>query len=193
MTAGQPFLEELREFLSFLRSLWGLLASISVLFPLSNLLFTVIPVEGGGNPFQNLSPRIVTAVTMLTCVFLTFAAFGRRGKFATPERRGRYATTARASFAGALATLAVYLLASDALYRELVTEGGETGTAVYDGVFAALYVATFALITRAFLVLAMLEYFVPTAPSVVNRPPALPTEEVEPGPRTKPSRDTSSE
>ncbi len=52
MTAGQPFLEELRDFLAFLRSLWGLLAGISVLFPLSNVLFSVIPLEGGGNPFQ---------------------------------------------------------------------------------------------------------------------------------------------
>ncbi len=39
------------------------------------------------------------------------------------------------------------------------TNGDELGIALYDGLFAALYVATFALLTRAFLLLAMLEYF----------------------------------
>jgi hypothetical protein len=87
VTAGQSFLQELREFLAFLRSLWGLLAGISVLFPLSNVLLSVIPIEGGGNPFQNLSPDVVTALTMLTCIFLTFAAFGRRQRFANAARR----------------------------------------------------------------------------------------------------------
>ncbi|MBA2537395.1 MAG: hypothetical protein H0V20_08205, partial [Actinobacteria bacterium] len=141
MTAGQPFLEELRDFLAFLRSLWGLLAGISVLFPLSNVLFSVIPLEGGGNPFQNLSPGIVTALTMLTCIFLTFATFGQRKRFAIPARRLRYARVARFSFAGALVALALYLLASDPLYRELITESSDpdTGAALYDGLFAALY------------------------------------------------------
>ena len=161
VTSGQSFLQELREFLAFLRSLWGLLAGITVLFPLSNLLITVIPIDDGGNPFQNLSPRVVTALTMVTCIFLTFATFGRRHRFAVPAHRNRYATIARASFVAALATLAVYLLSSDSLYRALITESSDpdTGAAIYDGLFAALYIATFALLTRAFLVLAMLEYF----------------------------------
>ena len=82
-------LQELREFLRFLRSLWGLLVGISVLFPLSNTLFTVIPISQDQHPFQNLSPTVVTTLTMLTCIFLTFATFGRRGRFTDPKRRGR--------------------------------------------------------------------------------------------------------
>src|SRR5215813_2577989 len=82
MATGQTFLQELRDFLQFLRSLWGVLAAAAVLFPLSNTFFAVIPAEGDGHPFQNLSPTVVTTVTILTCIFLTFATFGRRGRFA---------------------------------------------------------------------------------------------------------------
>jgi hypothetical protein len=61
--------------------------------------------------------------------------------------------------------LAIYLLAPDGLYKQLITNnpGSESGIAIYDGLFAALYIAVFALITRAFLVLAMLEYFAAAA------------------------------
>jgi hypothetical protein len=161
VAAGQAFLQELREFLQFLRSIWGVLAGISVLFPLSNTFVTVIPIDGGARPFQNLSPTVVTTVTMLTCIFLTFATFGRRGRFADPKHRGRYAWSARACFAGALAALAVYLLVPHDLYRAWITNNPDTDTGIaeYDGLLAALYVATFALFTQAFLVLAMLEYF----------------------------------
>jgi hypothetical protein len=160
VAAGQSFLQELREFLQFLRSLWGLLASISVLFPLSNVLVGVIPIDGGGNPFQNLSPGVVTTLTTLTCIFLTFATFGRRSQFSERLRRRRYATSARIAFGGAIGALAIYLLTSDALYRALITDNpnSELGVVLYDGLFAALYISSFALLTRAFLVLAMLEY-----------------------------------
>jgi hypothetical protein len=95
MAKGQAFLDELREFLEFLRSLWGLLAGISLFFPLSNVVIGVIPIEDGGNPFQNLSPAVVVTLSTLTCIFLTFATFGRRNQFAilrgggaTRHRRG---------------------------------------------------------------------------------------------------------
>jgi hypothetical protein len=158
---GQAFLKELREFLRFLRSLWGILAGISVLFPLSNVVVTVIPIGDGGKPFQNLSPNVVTAITMVTCIFLIFATFSRRSEFTQRRRRTRYALSARVSFLVALGTLAAYVLASHGLYRTLITDNPdlEVGIAVYDGLFATLYIATFALLSRAFLVLAMLEYF----------------------------------
>lgn len=119
MAAGQPFLQELREFLAFLHSLWGLLAGISILFPLSNVLFTTIPLELHGEPLFDLSPGAVTAATMVTCVFLTFATFGRRDTFREPARRDHYHTVATVSFAGALGALFVYLTAPSILNDEL--------------------------------------------------------------------------
>jgi hypothetical protein len=161
VATGHTFLQDLRDFLQFLRSLWGVLAGISLLFPLSNALFTIIPLGDGGRPFQNLPPASVSVVTMLSCIFLTFAVFGRRGRFADSKYRGRYASSARISFVAAMVALAIYLLASNGLYRALISgaSDNEWGVAIYDGLFAALYVATFTLITQAFLLLAMLEYF----------------------------------
>jgi len=161
MAKGKAFLVELREFLAFLASLWGLLAAVSVFFPLSNLLTKVVPLGDQDKPFHNVSPALVALLTTLSRIFLTFAAFGRRFEFADDVRRGRYAKTARWSFAWALVLLALYVLAPHSLYEGLISgsSGSEGGVALYDGLLAALYIASFALITRAFLLLAMLEYF----------------------------------
>jgi hypothetical protein len=52
------------------------------------------------------------------------------------------------------------LLTYPSLYQALITDNPNyvLGIALYDGLFAALYIASFALLTWAFLVLAMLEY-----------------------------------
>lgn len=175
--AEHRFLGELREFLQFLSSLWGILASISLLFPLSNLLAQVVPVSDGGRPLQNLPPDTVTSVTTVTCLFITFAAFVRRDQFGDPERRPRVGRSARISFGFGVAALAVYVLTHNALYRALITDNPNTelGIALYDGFFGVLYAAFFALLTRSFLSLAMLEYFAPRADHAV-RPPADPAE-----------------
>lgn len=165
MAKGKEFLQELREFLAFLASLWGLLAAVSVFFPLSNLLTKVVPLGDQDKPFHNVSPALVALLTTLSCIFLTFATFGRRFEFADDVRRGRYAKTARWSFVSALVLLALYVLAPHSLYEGLISgsSGSEGGVALYDGLLAALYIASFALITRAFLLLAMLEYFPQTS------------------------------
>jgi len=70
--------------------------------------------------------------------------------------------------------LAFYLLAPHKLYIAWITNNpdGDTGIAAYDGLFALAYIATFAPFTRAFLVLAMLEYWPEhtTAPSTATAP-----------------------
>lgn len=161
MAKGQAFLDELREFLAFLASLWGLLAAISLFFPLSNLLTKVIPLGDQDKPFHNLSPALVAVLTTLTCIFLTFATFGRRVQFAESPRRRRYERSARLSFPVALILLAFYVLLPHSLYEALISGSPSAtgGIALYDALLAALYIASFALITRAFLLLAMLEYF----------------------------------
>ncbi|MGH3506924.1 MAG: hypothetical protein ACRDO2_06940, partial [Nocardioidaceae bacterium] len=130
-------------------------------FPLSNLLIKVIPLGDLDKPFHDLSPALVAVLTTLTCIFLTFATFGRRVQFADGPRRTQYARSARLSFPVALILLAFYVLLPHSLYEALVSGQGSTaeGVALYDGLLAALYILSFALITRAFLLLAMLEYF----------------------------------
>ena len=113
----------------------------------------------------------------MTCIFLTFATFGRRDRFTDAIRRSRYARSARACFAVALATLAMYVLAPNGLYQTLITNNPDTelGIATYDGLFATLYVLTFALLTQAFLILAMLEYFANHNPAPTNATPTTTT------------------
>ena len=63
MAKGKEFLQELREFLAFLASLWGLLAAVSVFFPLSNLLTKVVPLGDQDKPFHNVSPGLVALLS----------------------------------------------------------------------------------------------------------------------------------
>lgn len=53
MTAEHSFLGELRDFLQFLKSLWGLLAGIAMLFPLANALIAVVPIDGDAGRSTN--------------------------------------------------------------------------------------------------------------------------------------------
>jgi uncharacterized membrane protein len=71
---------ELKEFISFLQTLWGTLAGVSVLFPLSNAFIKTIPLgewpdEGA---LRHFSPEQVTVVTMLICLFVIFHIFSKR-------------------------------------------------------------------------------------------------------------------
>jgi ketopantoate reductase len=55
------YLEELTEFLTFLQNLWGILAGLSVFFPLSNILLRVIPLGAYGTNdgvFNQLTPNL---------------------------------------------------------------------------------------------------------------------------------------
>lgn len=114
----------------------------------------------------------MTTATTMTCIFLTFAVFGRRAWFADEARRARLARVARVSFVCGLLALAAYVLLPNGLYRLLVSGwDSEFGIATYDFLFAALYLLAFALFTHAFLLLALLEY----VPASGQAPAAAPT------------------
>jgi hypothetical protein len=158
-SAGQRFLVELRAFLSFLHGLWGVLSSVSLLFPLSNLFFDVLPVSKFELPFVRLSSQAVTTLATLTCLFAVLASFARRRDFHAAAARRRFARVARVSFAVAVAACVAYLLGYSLLYNGKLELNSEPAKLAWDAAFAALYVLFFALTTRAFLLLAMLEYF----------------------------------
>lgn len=67
---SSSYLDELKQFLSFLKNLWGILAGISVFFPLSSKFMDLLPLlpygtEGG--VFDLVSPNIITtAATLVT-------------------------------------------------------------------------------------------------------------------------------
>lgn len=73
----------LEEFLDFLKTTWGLLAGISVFFPLSNKLLNVVPIPKG-------QEQATTTFSTIACIFFVYAAFNflnlvlslKRNKFA---------------------------------------------------------------------------------------------------------------
>jgi hypothetical protein len=172
VTPGHAFLRDLREFLRFLQSLWGILAGVSLLFPLSNVFFDVLPIHEKYRPFNNLSAPAVTAVTVVTCLFITFATFGQRQQFRSAKRRRHFGLAARLCFLLAVVACAAFLLGRDVAINGIIDLGQEDQppALAFDGVFATIYVAFFALMTRAFLLLAMLEYFPATQDPHVAAP-----------------------
>jgi hypothetical protein len=176
-TEGSVFLRELRTFLGFLASLWGILTAVSLTFPLSNVFVRVIPLEGDEsfNPLALMPSAPIAAAATLVTLFLVLATFGARHEFALASRRRRLRRGAVTSLALALTALALYLTGLQAVQGGLY---GDTGgipvskTALLAGgdlVFGALYTCFFALTTRGFMVLAMLEYFPASRQSPLGR------------------------
>jgi hypothetical protein len=164
---GTSYLRELRAFLAFLASLWGTLTAVSLAFPLSNVFVRVIPLEGNEsfNPLALLPSAPIASTATLVTLFLVLVTFGRRHELRVAARRARVRRGAVISFVVALAALALYFVGLQAVQDGLYGRTG--GIPVYktallaagDVVFAVLYTVFFALTTRGFMTLAMLEYF----------------------------------
>lgn len=107
------FVDELRAFVTFLGNLWGVLAGISVFFPMSNVLVKVIPLrqygEDGG-VYDHLRPPLVTAIATLVTLFLVLSTFARRDAFRAQEAAGRVERQAWLSFAAGVFALVAYLI-----------------------------------------------------------------------------------
>lgn len=160
-----PSIDELKQFLKFLQSLWATLASISVLFPLSNVLAKVIPLaqwpEGG---FAYISPSLVTAVSTVACLFMMLWTFGRRNQFANPKRRSLIKRQVVLSFALGTIGLVIYLILHYAVVNNFYFdvfhwESGDLRRVFGDVLVLIAYCAFFTFMTHAFMLLGMLEYY----------------------------------
>jgi hypothetical protein len=164
---SKNFIQEFREFAKFLQSLWGILASLSVLFPLSNVFAKVIPLgvfdQDGGFVFFPLS--LVTAMATLASFFIILSTFGQRHALKSHEQQSFFKRQASISFALGVFALIIYVGGHFVVLRGLVY-GYYERTATYffeqligDVILLVTYCGFFALMTRAFELLAMLEYF----------------------------------
>jgi hypothetical protein len=166
---GKAFLEEFRDFIAFLQSLWGMLAGISVFFPLSNVLSKVIPLGNiydeppGSGAFQYFSPDLVTAVATLITLFVILSTFGRRHKYRAQKEMHLIRRHAWLSFAVGLLFLILYLVVNfgiyDLFYGPWEIWGGDPRRLIGDIILLLSYSAFFALMTRAFMLLGMIEFF----------------------------------
>jgi hypothetical protein len=165
---GSAFLKEFKDFIVFLQSLWGILTGISVLFPFSNVLSKVIPLgkfyddPPGSGAFQYFSPEMVTAIATLITVFVILSTFNRRHKFKA-QKVSLIQGQAWLSFAIGLLSLVLYLVLNfgiyDIIYGPLEIWGGDPRRLIGDIMLLFSYSAFFALMTRAFILLGMLEFF----------------------------------
>lgn len=157
--------DELKQFTKFLQSLWGILAGISVLFPLSNVLTKVIPLaqwpEGG---FVYFNPTLVTAISTVTCLFIMIWTFGRRLQFANAKRRRLINRESALSFLAGGIGLSVYLIGHYAVvqnfyYTVFNWVTGDPQRVFGDLLLLIAYCVFFAFMTRALMLLGMLGYY----------------------------------
>jgi len=165
---GAAFLKEFKEFIFFLQGLWGILTGISVFFPLSNVLSKVIPLGDfydeppGSGAFQYFSPEMVTAIATLITVFVILSTFIRRYEFEA-QKKSQIHGQAWLSFAIGLLSLILYLVLNFGIYElfygPLEIWGGDPRRLIGDIMLLLSYSAFFVLMTRAFMLLGLIEYF----------------------------------
>lgn len=85
-----PFWKEFGDFVKFLQSLWGILAGISVFFPLSNALLKAIPLgyiaDDSPGALEFLSPAPVTALVTVAALFIILQTFHQHHDLSTTKQ-----------------------------------------------------------------------------------------------------------
>jgi hypothetical protein len=164
-TQGSRFLKEFRDFTAFLRNLWGILAGISVFFPLSNIFMQIIPLgtfdEGGVLVW--FSARLFTTFATIVSLFLILWTFGQRHHFQSSRRKVTIQKQAWISFGVGLTAfltyLAVYYFIAISAYDILGWESADVRRLFGEVFLLIVYSTFFALLTRAFVLLGMIEFF----------------------------------
>jgi hypothetical protein len=163
--SGKGYLEEFKEFVAFSKNLWGILAGISVFFPLSNVLLDAIPLRACGDDgaFEHLAPSLITTVATVVTLFVVLVTFTGRNQFRDPRKRRAMLRRAWFSFGIGLLSLLAYLVLYQA-YREYAWQRWEWGSGDPRKWLAEIplliaYVIFFSLLTRAFMLLGMIEFF----------------------------------
>ncbi len=162
---GTTFLTEFKEFISFLQNLWGILAGLSVFFPLSNVLTKFVPLKtfDQDGAFVYLSPYLITTLSTLAILFFVLFTFSNRNKFKIKQNRPRIQRQALISFVTGVLALLIYVSGYyvKLLYAYSVWgwESDAPHHLLAEVPLLVIYVLSFVLITRAFMLLGMIEFF----------------------------------
>lgn len=163
---GNDFLQEFQSFLAFLKNLWGLLAGFSVFFPLSNVLVRVIPLvayDEEGGVFDQITPSLITVTATIVTLFTLLLLFASRDRFRVRGARQHILKKTRRTFAAGAAMLILYLIIHQMYlsyaWPVLGWGSGDPRKLLAEIPLMVCYVGFFALITRSFVLLGMLEYF----------------------------------
>ena len=164
---GKAFLQEFKEFVTFLQTVWGILAGISIFFPLSNVLIKVIPMKTiyEDGVFVHISPPLITAIATIVTLFVILWTFGNRRRLKFKKRLQRIRRQAWISFGVGLLSLIAYLVVYFVTYQIAWESWGwssdDPRRLLVEVLLLATYSVFFALITRAFMLLGMSEFFAP--------------------------------
>jgi hypothetical protein len=164
--SGTEFLKEFQAFITFLQNLWGLLAGVSVFFPFSNLLLEAVPLQAYGEEggvYNLLSPALITTATTIVTLFVLLSAFLSRGRLRGKNSRQATVRNAWVSFAVSLLFLLTYMSLYQ-VYAEYAWAKWGWGSGDPRKLFMEVpllisYAAFFSLLTRAFVLLGMIEFF----------------------------------
>lgn len=164
---ASPFLEELKDLLDFLQSLWGILAGATIFFPLSATFLKLVPVEYRWHTddymrgFGYFKPPMVIAITTIMIIFAMFWLVSHRAYF-KPSKRKILQRRALSCFVVGIFSLVFYLTAyevfADITYVKEIY-GGNPALVPYDLLMLASYAGFFVLLTVAFTILGMIEYY----------------------------------
>ena len=155
---GQAFLDELTAFVEFLQGLWGILAGISVFFPLSNVFFAVIPMHSlaQDGAFHLIPTGLVTALATLLTLFVLLSTFTHRKALTDVNRK------AWTSLVAGVLVLIGYLILHEVKMNIFDIWGVESGHPfhlAFEIPMMLLYAMFFALTSRAFVLLGLLEFY----------------------------------
>src|SRR5207247_2597157 len=136
----------------------------SVLFPLSNVLVKVIPLDSleHDGALHKLTPSLITTLATITTLFLLLWTFSTRSEFKVRAQRGGIRRQALLSFGLGLVTIVVYLVGYHLEWNAYGLFGWESEDLrhlLFEIPLMVAYVASFALVTRAFVLLGMMEFF----------------------------------
>ncbi|MCF8106758.1 MAG: hypothetical protein K9K64_14845 [Desulfohalobiaceae bacterium] len=147
--------KDLREFLQYIGSMWGILGGATVLFPLADVLFQVIPLPV--DPYQKSVAPVAIPLTSLTALFILLSTFVQRYQtgLLTARRSGKY-------FAVGMVSLILFFLLDHFEYPLRAgffpgLDSTDDYTLLLVGV-VPFYIIFFAAVTRAFAILALIEF-----------------------------------
>ena len=148
--------QDLEKFLAYISSIWGLLAGITSIFPLANVLFKIIPLPV--DAYHKSTEPIAIPLTTLVAVFIIFYSFVQRDQVISNPTR-----MAKLFFSLGCVSLVIFILLDLFWYplRERFCPelcDSTTDFAMWLVMLIPFYIGFFACVTRAFTILALVEF-----------------------------------
>jgi hypothetical protein len=146
---------DIRDFIKYVSSLWGMLGGLAAVFPLADVLFKVIPLPV--DFYEKSTASVAVPVTSLVALFTLFYTFVQRDQ-------SRSTTTRKAVlyfFIGMVSLVAFFLLEHFAYSLRVALFPSLDSTDDYVLLLVGVvpfYVVFFACVTRAFAILALMEF-----------------------------------